>query len=155
MTTPRDSGSGKPLTVKLGLAPGVRGAVLHAPPGYFEALELSGAQLATQLTPQLAFIQLFVERRDTLASMLPIALADLAYRGALWVSWPKRASKVPTDVSEDVVREIALPLGLVDVKVCAVDAVWSGLKLVRRRHGPHRLARPGSELARRPTRRHR
>ena len=53
--------------------------------------------------------------------------------GMVWVSWPKKASKVATDISEDVVREIALPLGLVDVKVCAIDAVWSGLKLVRRR----------------------
>ena len=60
------------------------------------------------------------------------ALHSLADRGALWVSWPKRASGVATDVTEDVVRELALPLGLVDVKVCAVDAVWSALKLVRR-----------------------
>ena len=69
--------------------------------------------------------------------MLPRAIASLVDRGMIWVSWPKggktqRAAKVPTDITEDVVREVALPLGLVDVKVCAVDEVWSGLKLVRR-----------------------
>ena len=60
-------------------------------------------------------------------------LQHLAPGGAIWVSWPKKASGVPTEVTEDVVRAVALPLGLVDVKVCAVDAVWSGLKLMRRR----------------------
>jgi hypothetical protein len=111
----------------------MRGTVLDAPPGYVDGLAAgSGASLGTELAPELPFLQLFVTRRADLAAALPAALASLADRGALWVSWPKRSSGVPTDLTEDVVRELALPLGIVDVKVCAVDATWSGLKLVRR-----------------------
>ena len=129
----RDTGSGRPLVVKLGLDEGMRGAVLGAPPAYRESLVAdSGAELGEALLPELAFIQLFVTERAALQRELPRAMRSLVDRGALWVSWPKRASRVPTDVTEDVVREVALPLGLVDVKVCAVDETWSGLKLVRR-----------------------
>jgi hypothetical protein len=129
----RDIGSGRPLVVKLGLDEGIRGAVLGGPPDYRDGLIAdSGAELGEALAPELAFIQVFVTRRDDLARMLPRAMKSLVDRGALWVSWPKRAARVETDVTEDVVREVALPLGLVDVKVCAVDEVWSGLKLVRR-----------------------
>ena len=131
-----DIGSGRPLVVKLGLDEGMRGAVLGGPPQYRESLIAdSGAALTDALPPgrsELAFIQVFVTRRAELAGMLPRAMKSLLDRGALWVSWPKRAARVETDVTEDVVREVALPLGLVDVKVCAVDEVWSGLKLVRR-----------------------
>ena len=128
-----DAGSGRPLVVKLGLDEGMRGAVLAGPPNYRESLIAdSGARLGEALAPELAFIQVFVTRRDELARALPRAMKSLVDRGALWVSWPKRAARVETDVTEDVVREVALPLGLVDVKVCAVDEVWSGLKLVRR-----------------------
>jgi hypothetical protein len=138
--------SGRPLTVKLGIAETTRGAVLDAPPGYRAALEAeAGATLGEALVPGLDFVQLFVTRRDALGSALPRALHSLADRGALWVSWPKRAAKVPTDVSEDVVREVALPLGLVDVKVCAVDEVWSGLKLVRRLPARKRRTRRGAK----------
>ena len=130
---PRDSGSGRPLVVKLGLDDGMRGAVLGGPPAYRESLVAdSGAALTGELAPELAFIQLFVTERAALQRELPRAMRSLVDRGALWVSWPKRSSGVATDVTEDVVREVALPLGLVDVKVCAVDDVWSGLKLVRR-----------------------
>ncbi|HET9766091.1 MAG TPA: DUF3052 domain-containing protein [Thermoanaerobaculia bacterium] len=129
----RDTGSGRPLVVKLGLEEGMRGAVLGGPPAYRESLVAdSGAELGETLRPELAFIQLFVTERAALQRELPRAMRSLVDRGALWVSWPKRASRVPTDVTEDVVREVALPLGLVDVKVCAVDETWSGLKLVRR-----------------------
>ena len=129
----RDTGSGRPLVVKLGLDDGMRGAVLGGPPKYRESLIAdSGAELGEALAPELAFIQVFVTRRSELQRMLPRAMKSLVDRGALWVSWPKRAARVETDVTEDVVREKALPLGLVDVKVCAVDEVWSGLKLVRR-----------------------
>lgn len=127
-----DTGSGRPLSAKLGLGPGVRGAVLGAPEGYLATLAGSGATLDSTLVSDLAFIQLFVTRRAELVAALPPALASLADRGALWVSWPKRSARLPTDLTEDVVRELALPLGIVDVKVCAVDTVWSGLKLVRR-----------------------
>ena len=130
--------SGRPLTVKLGIVETTRGIVLDAPPDYRASLEAeSSATLGETLAPELDFIQLFVTRREALARALPRALANLVDRGMIWVSWPKRgktqrAAKVPTDMTEDVVREVALPLGLVDVKVCAVDEVWSGLKLVRR-----------------------
>lgn len=131
--TAADTGSGRPLPMKLGLGPGIRGAVLGAPDGYLGSLAGSGATLGEALSPELSFLQLFVTRRSELSAALPAALKSLADRGALWVSWPKRSARVPTDLTEDVVRELALPLGLVDVKVCAVDSVWSGLKLVRRR----------------------
>jgi DUF3052 family protein len=124
--------SGRPLAAKLGLSTELRGAVLGAPSGYLESLGLAGAALGTRLRADLDFLQLFVTRRADLGARLPRALASLADRGMLWVSWPKRASGVATDVTEDTIRELALPLGLVDVKVCAVDEVWSGLKLVRR-----------------------
>lgn len=128
-----DCPSPKPLAAKLGLTATTRGALLAAPPGYGARLAApAGAELAEALSPDLDFVQLFVTARAELAAALPAVLAHLAPRGALWVSWPKRSSGVPTDVTEDRVREAALPLGLVDVKVCAVDAVWSGLKLVRR-----------------------
>jgi hypothetical protein len=128
-----DTGSGRPLVVKLGLDDEMRGAVLGGPPKYRESLIAdSGAALGDALAPDLGFIQVFVTRRAELARALPRAMKSLVDRGALWVSWPKRAARVETDVTEDVVREKALPLGLVDVKVCAVDEVWSGLKLVRR-----------------------
>jgi hypothetical protein len=127
-----DTGSGRPLPAKLGLAAGMRGAVLGAPAGYLASLASSGAILGTRLVPELQLIQLFVTRRAELAAALPAALASLADRGALWISWPKRSAGVPSDLTEDLIRELALPLGIVDVKVCAVDAVWSGLKLVRR-----------------------
>jgi hypothetical protein len=75
----------------------------------------------------------FVTARSELQATLERLLPKLARDGQIWVSWPKKAAKVPTDVTEDRIRDIALPMGLVDVKVCAVDAVWSGLKLVVRR----------------------
>jgi hypothetical protein len=74
----------------------------------------------------------FVTTRDALAVRFPALVGRLTPSRAIWVSWPTRASKVPTDVTEDTVRAVALPLGVVDVKVCAVDEVWSGLKLVIR-----------------------
>ena len=123
----------KPLAAKLGITSTTRGALLAAPPGYRDHLAAPpGAQLAEALAPDLELVQIFVTARAELGAALPAVLAHLAPRGVLWVSWPKKASGVPTDVTEDRVRDAALPLGLVDVKVCAVDAVWSGLKLVRR-----------------------
>ena len=81
----------------------------------------------------LEMAHIFVTRRSELAELLGKLRKLLAPNGMLWVSWPKKAAKVDTDVTEEVVREEALPLGLVDVKVCAVDRVWSGLKLVIRK----------------------
>ena len=126
--------SGKPAWQKLGLAPTLRVLVRNAPGDYAalvgcdeDALALVGARAAFDVA------HVFAISRMALAREIAALDKRLPNAGMLWVSWPKKASKVTTDISEDVVREIALPLGLVDVKVCAIDAVWSGLKLVRRR----------------------
>jgi hypothetical protein len=79
------------------------------------------------------FVHVFTEKRRELEKKLPVLRRKIADTGTVWVSWPKKSSKVPTDVTEDVVREIALSLGFVDVKVCAIDETWSGLKLMIRR----------------------
>jgi hypothetical protein len=88
--------------------------------------------LTAEADPPRAFIHLFVTTKAELTSQLPAMRRELAQDGTIWVSWPKKAAKVTTDLTEDAIRAVALPLGLVDVKVCAVDATWSGLKLVIR-----------------------
>jgi hypothetical protein len=122
------------LNRKLGLKPGYRIAVVNPPDRYWDLVDPlpDGVAVAGPRAKQLHFVHVFVERRAELARALPKLLARIRQDGMIWVSWPKKTSGVPTDVTEDVVREIALPMGLVDVKVCAVDEVWSGLKLVIR-----------------------
>jgi hypothetical protein len=124
--------SGTPLAKKLSLTDGMR-VRFEAMPASVRA-EIDGAGLA--LIPAEEAIDaahIFVtgrnELRDSLGRLLPLLARD----GQIWVSWPKKASKLPSDVTEDLVREVALPMGLVDVKVCAVDETWSGLKLVVRK----------------------
>lgn len=125
--------SGTPLDRKLGLKAGMRIAILGAPTGYTEKLKLSkGARYIRTLKGPLDMVHFFTKARSELVAKLPSLIAALTPAGALWISWPKKASKMPTDVTEDVIREVALPLGVVDIKVCAVDVTWSGLKLVRR-----------------------
>ena len=128
--------SGTPLVKKLGIKPGSRLCVIDAPPGYARTLGPlpDGVRPVRTLARTLALdcIQLFITRRAQLERRFGSLVRALAPDGMLWVSWPKKAAKVPTDVTEDVIRGIALANGLVDVKVCAVDDVWSGLKLVRR-----------------------
>lgn len=138
MTPTRSSGagySGTPLAKKLTLTPGMR-VWFHAMPDSVRAeidpdaiglIELGGAE------PGLDAAHLFVTDRAELERMIGIVRTAIRPAGQIWVSWPKKASKVPTDVGEDVIRATALPTGLVDIKVCAVDAIWSGLKLVIRR----------------------
>lgn len=127
--------SGTPLTKKLGIKPGTRLCALHAPPHYAELLAPlpEGVPINTAFTPDADLVHLFVTLRidleRELARLRPIIRTD----AMIWVSWPKKASKVATDIGEDTIRAVALPMGLVDVKVCAVDAVWSGLKLVIRK----------------------
>ena len=113
--------------------------VVAAPHGYRRLLgELpDGARLSRRGEGPFELVHLFVTTRAALATQLPALVSCNTPAGAIWVSWPKRAApkgtvKVPIDVTEDTVRAVALPLGLVDVKVCAVDEVWSGLKLVIR-----------------------
>jgi hypothetical protein len=127
--------SGTPLIRKLGIRPQERVIAINAPKNYEKLLgDLpEGASVVDRITSNANFIHLFVRRRANLEKELPRLRNKLANTGALWVSWPKKSSSVPTDVTEDVIREVALPLGVVDTKVCAVDETWSGLKLMIRR----------------------
>lgn len=127
--------SGTPLPRKLGLKAGGRILLLDAPAAATALLEPwpDGARQVEALDSQVDLVWLFVTRREALGERLVMLRDRIRADAAIWVSWPKKASRVPTDVTEDVIREQCLPLGLVDIKVCAVDAVWSGLKLVIRR----------------------
>ena len=127
--------SGTPLVKKLGIKPGFRLYAKNPPATYQELIAPlpEGVQLLRRLTNELDMIHLFTISRAELATHIETYMKRIKRDGMIWVSWPKKASKVPTDVTEDVIREIILPLGLVDVKVCAVDATWSGLKLVIRK----------------------
>ena len=127
--------SGTPLVRKLGFKPGMRAHYANAPDG-FDALvgELpGGVRVLARPAAELDLVVLFVLSRSELERRLGGLHAKLSQDGMLWVAWPKRASNVPTDMTEDVVRDVALPRGLVDVKVCAIDETWSGLKLVIRK----------------------
>ena len=126
--------SGTSLPRKLGLAPGQRVHLPGAPAGFADLLGPlpPGVRVLRRARAPLDLVVAFTTQRGELARRLPALQAALAPAGMLWVAWPKRAARVPTDVTEDVVRELALPRGLVDVKVCAIDATWSGLKLVTR-----------------------
>ena len=127
--------SGRALAAKLGIRPGERVVAIGAPAHYAELLDPvpDGVTIRSRLGRADRFIHRFATRQTELVRAFPRLAGALADDGMLWISWPKRASGVPTDLTEDRIREIALPYGVVDVKVCAVDAVWSGLKLVRRR----------------------
>lgn len=127
--------SGKPLFQKLGLVAGMRGKVVHAPADYEELLAgvPSGAILDSSLRTGLDFVHIFARSRARLSKELGQWRLRIQPAGMIWVSWPKKSARQPTDITEDVVRAIALPLDLVDVKVCAVSPVWSGLKLVVRK----------------------
>jgi len=126
--------SGTPLVQKLGIKPGAKVHFAGTPTGYDKTLGPlpEGVVRVRTLKGPLDFIQFFTTSRRVLDARFSALAKSLAPAGMLWVSWPKKASKVATDVTEDVVRSIALKGGLVDVKVCAVDDIWSGLKLVRR-----------------------
>jgi len=133
--------SGTPLPKKLGIAEGSRVLLLHAPDGFDETLgELPpGVQVRTRLTGSADVIVAFIDRRAHLEGAIERLERAIFPAGGVWIAWPKRASKLPTDMTEDVVREVALPRGLVDNKVCAIDDTWSGLRLVwrkERRSGP-------------------
>jgi hypothetical protein len=123
--------SGKLLAAKLGLTAGLAAAAID-PPGQYQALLGEVPAPGKFGRGPYAFIQLFARDRAALERHLPQAIAALAPHGAIWVSWPKMASLLFKDLTEDGIRAVALPLGVVDVKVCAVDADWSGLKLMRR-----------------------
>jgi hypothetical protein len=126
--------SGTPLPRKLGIKPGHRVLVLRAPDGFLErSLELpEGVAVGRQGRGTADVIVSFHERRADLARRMPRLRKLMDPAAGLWIAWPKRSSKLPTDLTEDVVRELALENRLVDNKVCAIDETWSGLRLVIR-----------------------
>jgi hypothetical protein len=127
--------SGTPLAKKLGIKPGMSVFVNAAPIVYEELLAPmpEDVNLQSAIDEATDIAHLFYTSKAKLAAALKRGLPHLRPDAAVWVSWPKKAAKMPTDLTEDVIRELALPLGLVDIKVCAVDDVWSGLKLVLRK----------------------
>jgi len=136
MSHPPPAGySGTPLAGKLGIRPGGRVHAIETPRGYRALLQPlpEGVIFVSRLSRTTDLVHLFTTSRSHLDRSLGRVRKQMRPDAVVWVSWPKKAARVPTDVTEDVVRDVALPLGLVDVKVCAVDAVWSGLKLVVRK----------------------
>ena len=127
--------SGKPLAQKLGITAGATISVINPSSDYPRLLGSISKSLTFNdtVTKNSTFVHLFVIKRAELQKRLTQIRSKLADNGVVWVSWPKKASGVETDVTEDVIRAVALPMEFVDVKVCAVDDVWSGLKLVIRR----------------------
>jgi len=133
--------SATPLLKKLGIKPGLQLLLIDAPEGYREALTIQQLQLyqddvlhcQNAASQQTDWVQLFVRDAALLANQLNQLRSTLKPDAVIWVSWPKKAARQPTNISEDTIRQLALPLGLVDIKVCAVDATWSGLKLMVRR----------------------
>ena len=127
--------SGTPLYRKLGMKEESRVALLGAPEGFEAALGPlpAGVKVLRRLAPDLDVAVLFVTERRQLERRFDQVAAAIKPAGGFWVAWPKRASKVPTDLTEDVLREVGLPQGLVDNKVCAVTEVWSGLRFVWRK----------------------
>lgn len=125
--------SGTPLPKKLGIKPGMTVAVVNSPDDFPKTLgPLDDVVLRRDVRGAWDLLILFVTSRKDLARRLPGLVQGLDRR-SFWIAWPKRASGIPTDLTEDVLRELALPLGVVDYKVCAIDATWSGLKLARRK----------------------
>jgi len=127
--------SGTPLAQKLGVKPGLTVVTIDAPKNYRRLLGTipEGVTFSDRLRPDSNFIHVFTRKRSELEKTLSVLREKIVDTGTVWVSWPKKSARVPTDVTEDVIRDVALPLGFVDVKVCAIDETWSGLKLMVRR----------------------
>ena len=125
--------SDTPLVRKLGLKPGFQVVVMHSPDHYWDWLSPLPENVKLKKKPgatSVDFIHLFMKQRKEFEKELLLHKKMLKPDGMLWISWPKKASRVPTDLDENVIRDFALKHGLVDIKVCAVDDTWSGLKLV-------------------------
>lgn len=127
--------SGTPLAKKLGIKAGTRLLLRDAPADYAQMLEPmpEAVAFAARASADVDIAHVFVTRKTDLKRHLEALRAALREDAAVWVSWPKKSAKVATDITEDAIRDVALPMGWVDIKVCAVDAVWSGLKLVVRK----------------------
>ena len=133
---PRAAGySGTPLPKKLGMGPGSRVHLIAAPPDHRRLLTPlpERVEFVSRISGTTDLVHLFSTRRAQLEKTLPAIRRKMRPDAVVWVSWPKKSANVATDLTEDAVRGVALPLGLVDVKVCAIDQVWSALKLVVRR----------------------
>ena len=133
MATQRTGYSGRPLYKKLGIKEEYKVQLIQAPEEYFDWLEIPFALDFEKEGEIVNFVHLFSKEKDQLEQLIATALPQLAQNGMIWVSWPKKASKVVTDVTEDVIRSLIFPHGLVDVKVCSVSNIWSGLKVVIRK----------------------
>jgi hypothetical protein len=127
--------SGTPLAKKLGIVAGSRVVTIAAPDGYRDLLTPlpPDVQIGSRVSAQVDLVHLFVTERAAMEAALVRLRTAIRADAMVWVSWPKKTAKVPTTVTEDVIRAVALPMGFVDVKVCAVSDVWSGLKLVIRK----------------------
>lgn len=127
--------SATPLARKLGIKSGNEVFLVGAPEGYHHLLTPlpEAVRFVSRFSETTDIVHLFSARRADLEKALSTFRAAMKPTAMLWVSWPKKSSRVPTDITEDTVRAVALPMGLVDVKVCAVDDTWSGLKLVVRK----------------------
>jgi hypothetical protein len=128
--------SATPLWIKLGYANGARAWVVGEPRYYAKILALPTDVKVTWLTaPEsgMKFVHVFTDQAAILKKSLVSLRRQIAPDGVVWVSWPKKAAEVPTDITEDTIRSVALPLAFVDIKVCAVDDTWSGLKLMIRK----------------------
>ena len=127
--------SGTPLAQKLGIKPAMTVRVINEPANYRLLLgkDAADVEFSDRTRTDSSFVHLFTTRRGELEKQLSRLRKKLSDTCMIWVSWPKKSAGVPTDITEDVIRAVALPLGFVDVKVCAVDETWSGLKLMVRR----------------------
>ncbi len=127
--------SGTPLVKKLGIKANSELCVINAPENYASLVAPlpDGVRAVKNFAPSADLVHLFVTLRIDLESALALIRPKLMAESVVWVSWPKKTSKAPTDITEDTIRAVALPMGFVDVKVCAVDEKWSGLKLVIRK----------------------
>jgi hypothetical protein len=127
--------SGTPLPKKLGMKEGTLFATVHAPAGFDATLGAlpPGAEWRARLSPGLDVVLAFYTSRNELMKGWPRLTAAVTPNGTVWVAWPKKASKLATDITEDVLRELLLPTGWVDNKVCAIDDTWSGLRFALRR----------------------
>ena len=127
--------SNTPLAKKLGIREGAEIVLSSPPPDFLEIVAPlpRGVKIAPRLSSQTDLVHVFATRRGDLSKTLKSYRTRIRPDAVVWVSWPKESSRVATDITENVIREVALPLGFVDIKVCAVTDVWSGLKLVIRK----------------------
>ena len=127
--------SGTPLSQKLGIKEGIKILAVNIPKNYFDLLHPlpENVLFLSKSEKGIDIIHLFTKSYDELEKLLTQYKSCIKQNGAIWISWHKKSAKIKTEITEDIIRSIALPLGLVDVKVCAVDETWSGLKLVIRK----------------------